>query len=83
MVNYDVSGAGGNQNSGSQNQQNEKCVYVLVFQDGQALKHKVFKICESFSPENKRYELPKDGQATQEEYRDEIVKIEGEIHSLN
>lgn len=39
----------------------QKCVYVLVFEEGTHLKEKVAKICDSF--QGKRYHLPEDGQA--------------------
>ena len=42
-----------------------KCVYVLVFQDQSILKQKVMKICDSFSPNNRRFSLPKNGQGSQ------------------
>ena len=72
VINYDVEGRN---ESNKSNATGEKCVYVLVFQDGSVLKHKVMRICDSFSPDNKRYQLPKEGQATQAEYRDEVVKL--------
>jgi len=33
----------------------ERCVYVLVFQDGVVLRNKLMKICDVFSPESRRY----------------------------
>lgn len=81
VINYNVDGSPQGSKS-KQNSSAEKCVYVLVFQDGSVLKHKVMRICDSFSPDNKRYQLPKDGQATQGEYRDEVVKIQTEIQNL-
>ena len=80
VIKYEVEGNSmASQASQNATKGGEKCVYVLVFQDGSVLKHKVMKICDTFSPENKRYSLPKDGQASQAEYRDEVVKIQGEI----
>jgi hypothetical protein len=51
----------------------EKCIYVLVFQDVYVLKQKTLRICDTFSPDGKRYGLPNDGQGTQADYRDKMV----------
>ena len=42
----------------------DKCIYVLVFQDVFVLKQKTLRICDTFSPDGKRYGLPNDGQGT-------------------
>jgi V-type H+-transporting ATPase subunit a len=39
----------------------EKCVYVLVFEEGTHLRDKITKICDSF--QGKRYHLPEEGHA--------------------
>ena len=39
----------------------EKCVYVLVFQDVNVLRQKTLRICDCFSSDGRRYNLPKDG----------------------
>jgi len=51
----------------------EKCIYVLVFQDVYVLKQKTLRICDTFSPDGKRYGLPNDGPGTQADYRDKMV----------
>jgi V-type H+-transporting ATPase subunit a len=39
----------------------QKCVYVLVFEEGTHLREKITKICDSF--QGKRFHLPDDGHA--------------------
>jgi hypothetical protein len=83
VINYDFDGSGtagsSSQPTSSADKGGERCVYVLVFNDGSVLKHRVMKICDTFSPDSKRYQLPKDGQASQAEYRDEVVRLQNEI----
>lgn len=43
------------------NKKLERCVYVLVFQDVNVLRQRTQKVCETFSPEGRRFSLPKNG----------------------
>ena len=61
----------------------ERACYVLVFQENPVLKERVLRICDSYASSAgvkagesavTRYQLPRNGQGTQTEYRDEIVR---------
>lgn len=43
------------------NKKLERCVYVLVFQDVNVLRQRTQKVCETLSPEGRRFSLPKNG----------------------
>lgn len=56
-------------------------VYVLVFQDIHVLRSKIKRICEIYS-NGQAYPLPRDGQGSYAEYRDEILKVDKKIENL-
>lgn len=60
----------------------EKCVYVLVFQDVNVLRQRTQRICDSFSPDGRNFSLPKNGQGSQQDYRDEIIKLNKSIQNI-
>mmetsp|Transcript_25716 Transcript_25716/g.39545 ORF Transcript_25716/g.39545 Transcript_25716/m.39545 type:complete len:128 (+) Transcript_25716:750-1133(+) len=54
-------------------------VYVLLFQDSSVLRQRVIRICESFTLDNKKYTLPRDGQGSPDEFRDALTKLSKDI----
>jgi hypothetical protein len=59
----------------------DEYVYVLVFQDVHVLRSKIKKICEIYS-NGQTYRLPRDGQGSFAEYRDEILQVDKKIDKL-
>ena len=43
----------------------------------------MFKICESFSPENKSYSLPNNGQGSETDFNNEVTKLNKEIKEIS
>lgn len=55
---------------------------MLVFQDVNVLRQRTLRICDCFSADGRRFDLPKDGQGSQADFRDKILKLEKEITTI-
>ena len=79
MLNYELSGT----KFVECEESTERVCYVLVFQEQPVLKERILRICDSYASSAgtkpgetavMRYALPRNGQGTQTEYRDEVVR---------